>query len=313
MGIDAMPSADAPIFPPRLNFGHLAVFDAVARAVSVGGGAATLMIGQPAASRQVQLLERAVGADLFVRTPKGVRLTAAGEVLADYAAKIFALADEATAAVEDLRGLERGRLRVGASPTIGTYLLPDVLVRFRARFPNVRTRVEVEPRDLLRSRLLAGHLDLGLSDDPDRHDGLTAEPLMVEQFACITPPNHPLAGRRDMTAAEFFAGPLVLRSATAGGASFVQRALRARGTTPKIALSLGSTEAVKRAVSAGLGVAVVPRLSIDLELAAGRLAAVELADFELSRPVHLLRRIGELPTKPQRAFHCLLERVVREL
>ena len=293
-----------------MNFNHLAIFHAVAGAGSVSGGAAALMIGQPAASRQLKLLERAVGAELLTRTPKGVRLTAAGEVLAEYAAKIFTLADEATAAVEDLRGLERGRLRIGASPTIGTYLLPDVLVRFQRRFPRVRTRAEVLPGSAVRDRLLAGEMDVGLGDEADRADGLTAAPFMVERFAAIVPAGHPLTGRTDVTAAAFLAEAFVAQRSAGRSTSFVERELQKRGLLVSPALAVEGTEAVKKAVAAGLGASLVPRLAIELELAAGRLATVPLVDLELTRPLLLLRRAGEAMGKPARAFHCLLERVV---
>src|SRR5580704_9534096 len=105
-----------------INLGHLAVFHAVAEEKSVSRGAERLMVSQPAVSKQVQLLERSVGTALLERQPRGIRLTEAGELLAGYARRIFALEAEAVRALDELRGLQRGRLAIGASTTIGIYL-----------------------------------------------------------------------------------------------------------------------------------------------------------------------------------------------
>src|SRR6185295_2939986 len=118
-----------------LNLNHLVVFHAVAEAGTVTTAAERPMVSQPAVSKQVKELERALQARLFDRHAKGVRLTDAGATLADYARRIFALADEAGAAMNDLSALRRGSVAVGASPMLGTYLLPRALVYFRQRFP----------------------------------------------------------------------------------------------------------------------------------------------------------------------------------
>src|SRR4051794_885109 len=135
-----------------LNLHHLSVFHAVASTGSVSRGAERLEISQPAVSKQLRELERSLRTALFDRHPKGVRLTTAGEALADYARRIFALSDEAERAMADVAGLRRGRLAVGAGPTAGAYLLPRVLVEFRRRFPDVALHAETEGPDVLRQR-----------------------------------------------------------------------------------------------------------------------------------------------------------------
>src|SRR5262245_31457617 len=126
-----------------LSFTELRAFHAVAEAGSVGGGAETLMVSQPAVSKQIKQLERALGTVVFERTARGVRLTDAGALLATYTRRIFALAAEAEQAIEDLGGLRRGKLVVGASPMLGTYFLPAVLVRFRRRFQAIELSLEI--------------------------------------------------------------------------------------------------------------------------------------------------------------------------
>jgi len=120
-----------------MHLNHLFVFHAVAQEGNISRAAARLMVSQPAVSKQLKELERSLRMPLFDRVPRGVRFTHAGKLLSDYARKIFNLADEAERALEELRGLHRGRLSVGASTTIGVYLLPEIFVRFRQKYPGV--------------------------------------------------------------------------------------------------------------------------------------------------------------------------------
>src|SRR5688500_6925781 len=127
-----------------LNLNHLMIFHAVAESGSVSLGAERLLVSQPAVSKQLKQLEAALKTSLFDRHPRGVRLTDAGRSLAEYATRIFTLCQQAEEAVNDVSALRRGHLRLGASTTIGVYLLPQVLVHFRRRFPGVRLELVLE-------------------------------------------------------------------------------------------------------------------------------------------------------------------------
>src|SRR5688572_28144701 len=147
-----------------LNLHHLALFLAVAEERSVSRGSERLLVSQPAVSKQLKQLERALGAPLFDRTPRGVRATQAGQLLSGYARRIFGLADEAEQALAELRGLRRGFLSVAAGTTIGVYLLPEVFVRFRQSHPGVRIDLEIEGSERVQQRLLEGAVELGLTE-----------------------------------------------------------------------------------------------------------------------------------------------------
>jgi DNA-binding transcriptional LysR family regulator len=139
-----------------MNLNHLAVFHAVAQTGSMTLGTERLDISQPAVSKQVRELERALGVHLFDRVGRRVRLSRAGEVLVDYARRLFALAHEAEEAMTDVRAAGRGRLAIGASTTIGAYLLPGVLAEFWRRHPRVELLVQIENTEQVHRRL-AGH------------------------------------------------------------------------------------------------------------------------------------------------------------
>jgi DNA-binding transcriptional LysR family regulator len=278
-----------------LNLNHLAVFHAIAEAGSVTRAAERLMVSQPAVSKQLKELERALR----------VRL------LEPYAARIFALADEAEGALTDLGALRRGTLTVGATPTIATYLLPEVLVYYRQRFPGVRVDVETADAELLRPRIVDGEIDVALADEKLTFPGMERRQLMMATFVAVAEPRHPLARRRRIRLTDLMAETLVTRDARSREQPIVERHLAEAGLAPAATLALGGTEAVKRAVQAGLGVAIVPRLAVGGEVAAGRLAILRVSDLSLARPIYEIRNGRQTPGKAAHALHCILEHAVR--
>ena len=295
-----------------LNLNQLAAFRAVADAGSITRGAERLLVSQPAVSKQVMELERAVGVTLLERRPKGVVLTRPGEVLADYARRIFDLAEQAEAAVGDVDALRRGTLRVGASPTIGTYLLPAVLVHFRRRFPGLRTEVEVGSGRLLRERLEEDQLDFALAGEPVTSPLLESRPFANDPLVAIAHPRHPLARRRRVVSpAELLREPLVVVETDAFARRVLESLVPNGLPSPAPALTLDSTEAVKRAVVAGLGVAIVSRLAIETELAAKTLRALTVPRLTATRPLHHVWRAGREEGKATVAFLCILKHALR--
>jgi DNA-binding transcriptional LysR family regulator len=240
-----------------------------------------------------------------------VRLTDAGEVLAGYARRIFSLASEAETALADLSSLRRGRLALGASPTIGVYLLPPVLVHFRRRFPGVDLRLEIENADVLRRRLEEGSVELGLTEVAVESPDLESTAFMTDEFVAIGPPGHPLARKRSVSPAAFCREPFVVRQSPSPAGSLVERSMAAAGLAVQPVLSLSSTEAVKQAVAAGLGVAWVSKLTAGPDLAAGRVVEIKVTGLAIRRPLYQLRPGGRRQSKALVAFLCLLKHGVR--
>jgi DNA-binding transcriptional LysR family regulator len=287
---------------PPLNLNHLAIFDAVATEKNISRGAARLMISQPAVSKQLAQLERSLGVTLVERLPRGVRLTQEGELLAQYARQIFNLREEAELALAGLHKLASGRLRIGASTTIATYLLPEVIVRFKKKYPRVAVQLEVTRSGAIQRRLLDGEIDLGFVELLDENSGLDAQVVYQDELIAIAPPGHPLARRRSVKPERLAQEPFVLRDTGSDTKSFVERVLAQKGLALTAMMSLGSTEAIKRAVAAGVGVAIVSRLSIDLELRARRLAVVPVQGLSIKRPFYRLLRAGRPVSPASQAF-----------
>ena len=298
-----------------MNRNHLALFRAVAEAGGFSRAADVVHVSQPAISMQVAELEDALGTPLFDRLPRGVRLTDAGTVLLGYAQRIAALEAEAERAMRELRGLERGRLAVGASKTIGGYLLPTVLGEFRRRHPGVELQLVIDNTAAIKTRLVDGTVDLGLIEGAlPQDEEIRAKVFHEDELIVIAPPGHPLAGNapgrrrpRAVTGRQLCAQPLILREPGSGTRETLLRALTAVEAEPReVALTISNTEAIKRAVIAGLGLAVVSRLCVTMELAAGALAEVPTRDLKLRRSWYELTLRGRQPSPSVQAFAALL-------
>ena len=298
-----------------LNRNHLALFRAVAEAGGFSRAAEVVHVSQPAISMQVAELEESLGTALFDRLPRGVRLTDAGQTLLGYAQRIGTLEGEAERAMRELRGLARGRLALGASTTIGSYLLPTILGEFRRRHPAVELQLTIANTDEIKNRLLDRTLDLGLTEGtPPQVEDLSARVFSEDDLIVIAPPNHPFAanapGKRRpkrITARQLCAHPMIVREPGSGTREVIDQALDAcQAQARDVTLVLSTTEAIKRAVVAGLGLAVVSRLCVGLELAGGLLVEVPVRDLKLRRPLHELTLRGRQPSPSVQAFTALL-------
>ncbi len=307
-----------------LNPHHLAVFDAVARCENVTAAAGVLMISQPAVSKQVKLLERSLGVRLMERSRRGVTLTDAGRVLAAYARKIAALSEEAESAVADLQSLRRGSLAVAASPTIAAYLLPAVLVRYRLKYPGIRLKVEIEQAATLYRRMEAedssstvasiatsSTIDIALTEVEPPGERFDFSVFMRDDFVPIVPFRHALAKRRSVSAAQLVEAGLILRDSESPTGSFVEQILTAAGETVRPILRLNSTEAIKEAVAAGLGVAIVSSLAVRSDLALKRLATVPFKGPPIRRPLYRVTRRGRSESRAVIAFLYMLKHASR--
>ena len=285
-----------------MNLNHLAIFHAVAGEGNISRGAERLFISQPAVSKQLAELERHLGTRLFDRLPKGVRLTEAGTLLQAYSSRLFAVEAEAERALAEMQGLQRGRLAIGASTTIGDYLLPSILVRFYARYPGIEIVLEIANTEVIQQKLLAGTLDLGLTEGFVEAEELEATVFLEDALVVIAAPDHPLVNQCPVTLERLCWEPFVLRELGSGTRAVVERVLNERGFVRHTALSLGSTEAVKRAVAAGAGVAIVSRLSIANEEEKGHLVVIPISDLAIRRPLHRLQVRGRYEGQAVGAF-----------
>ena len=271
-----------------MNLNHLAIFHAVAQTGSMTVGAERLDISQPAVSKQVRELERFLGVHLFDRVGRRVFLSQAGVILADYARRVFALVKEGEQAMAEVRAVGLGRLVIGASTTIGSYLLPGVLSEFSRRHPKIELLVEIENTEQVHHRLVSHELDLGLTEGFVEHEELESEVFYQDELVVIASPDHRLAKSARVSLKAIQEEPFILREPGSGTRAVEERALSRLKLPVRTAMALGSTEAIKRVVAEGVGLAIVSRLAVQAECAAGTLAILPVAGFRIERPLHLV-------------------------
>jgi DNA-binding transcriptional LysR family regulator len=239
-----------------------------------------------------------------MRHSKGVSLTSTGVMLAGYSQRIFGLIEEAERSVNDITSLRRGSLAIGAGPTIGTYLLPKAMVRFRREHPDIHLHAETEGAEVLRQRLLDGLIELAVSEAPVISSELSSKVLMNDVLVPVVTKHNELAKKKTATTEEFCRQPFIARQVDSG--SLVERTLLARGLKVTPILTVGSTEAIKQAVIAGLGVAIVSRLAIQTEIAAGLLVELKIKGLAIRYPIHHIWRRGKSQSRVAATFLAML-------
>ena len=279
---------------------QLAYFVAVAEVRHFTRAAETLRVAQPSLSKQIRTLESELGAPLFSRARGNITLTPAGEALLPLARRVLADVETARREVQDLTGLRRGRVRLGATPSLFAGLLADALALFHGRYPGIELLVEESgSRDLVHD-LTRGLLDLALIILPPQGTGpaLETTPILREDLVVVSPRSAP-PRRSPLRITDLRDRPLVMFRQGYDLREATQAACRQAGFEPTYAVEGGEMDAVLRFVEAGLGLAVVPSLVLP-----GRpgLTGTPLAPPGLRRTIALAHRKDVRPTHAARAF-----------
>jgi DNA-binding transcriptional LysR family regulator len=279
---------------PLPNLYRLQTFHAVAAERSFTRAARQLHLSQPAVSAHIRALERHFGTRLFSVRHRRVYLTAEGDVLFTYSERVFNLLREAERAVAATQCLERGRLSVGASTTVGIYLLPPVLVAFAQLHPAVQVEVAVGTSGEIVARVLADEVPFGLVEAVVSHADLDVRPFAIDEMVLIVPPGHPWAPAGAISPETLRGTAILRREPGSGTQAFVDLMLAQAGATLDTAMVIGSTEALKQAVLAGGGVAWVPRSTVLREITAGTLVVVSVPALDLRRTLSVIQPRGAL-------------------
>lgn len=290
-----------------MNFYHLRVFHTVAKRLSYSRAAEQLYISQPAVSRHVHALEKELGVKLFGQIGNRVFLTDAGRIVLDYAERVFALTEETKRGLEELEGLERGYLRLGASSTPGIYLLPPVLTRFREDYPGVEVSLYIGNSQMIEQRVLNNELDLGFVGARFLPE-LQVQPYVRDQLMLVVSPSHPFASREAVSADELEQQTVLLREAGSGSRQMLEEALSRKGIHLRRFLELNGCEAVKRAAAAGMGIAMISGFSITCEVEHGMLKIVDIPDLRLHRELSIVSHKDVRPSVASLAFLSLVRK-----
>ena len=289
-----------------MDLHKLRTFAVVATEGNITRAARRLSTSQPAVSKQLSELEEALGVALFHRLPRGVRLTEAGTILAHHASRIFAAESAAESELAELTGLARGRLSVGASTTIGSYLIPSVFSAFHREHPEVKLELEIANTSVIQAMVLDDRIDLGLHEGIVAREQLVAEVVHYDEMVAIAAPGHPLTERASLVTRDLEEFPFISRERGSGTREVIEAALAAGEVELEPVMTLGSTEAIKNVVASGAGLAIVSRLAVEIELSTGRLVALPVEDLRIRRALHMVRLGGKRESPAVEAFTRML-------
>ena len=290
-----------------MNLHHLAIFATVAATGSLTASARKLHVSQPALSRELKAFEQRLGVMLFERHAKGMRLTQAGEVLNRYAVRLFELERTAEAAMQEIAGALRGRLTLGASNTIGTYVLPPLLATFRRQRPRVEISLFVGNTEQVSQGVDDMRFMLGFIEGPLHLQGLRSTVFQHDEIMPVAAPDHPLFARKALKPEDLSGEPLLMREHGSGTRELIAAALQRQNITPGETMEFGNTEALKRAAVHACGSAWLPRICMLNELADGSLRTLPVRELTITRPLMMVERESAQMEPAAAAFVHLLQ------
>lgn len=294
-----------------MELGQLEAFIQVAAHHSFSKAAEVLFLTQPSVTARIQALEKELGEDLFERTGRAVRLTDAGSAFLPYADHVLKDVQEGRDALDSLRHGDFGSLRIGSALTISTYVLPKILKTFRARYPGVDVSIRTGRSDQVLEMLLNDEVQVGIVRALVHQDVETVH-LYDDEVALVTDPGHPFARERSADIADVGRQPLIFFDKGSSYYGLVHGFFRDAGVVPRHAMELDSMEATKKMVEEGLGIAVLPKVSVERELKLGLLTEVEITGVpRIKRQIALVYRRNRKQARTVGAFIEVLQQMYR--
>ncbi len=272
-----------------MELSQLETFLAVIAERSFSRAAVRLHRTQPAVSQVIRKLEEELGEPLFERASRDGTLTATGEVLREYADRLLNLRNEAASALEEVRSLERGRLALAANEDTCLYLLP-VLDEFRRRHPQISILVQRSLASRIPDEVLRRTAELGIVSFQPEDDQLGAIAVYADDLVFVVPPKHALAREKKVRIRDLGAENFIAHNVASPRRKLVEESFAKHKTPLNIGVELPSLEAIKRFVANGNGVALVPALSVQTEIARGELVGVSVPELDCSRRLWLVYR-----------------------
>lgn len=289
---------------------HLLVFKDVAETKNITLSAKKLHMSQPSISLQIQNLENQYGARFFDRTNKGVTLTKEGEIFYAHVRSVLDILANAKDQINALAIGQRGLIYLGATLTIGEYILPNILAYLYKTHPDVDFKVKIANTESISQDVLEKKIHIGLIEGPvPRHKDLNVEKFWEDELVVVLPHFHSWASRKSITLAELPHERLVTREEGSGTRKVMEMALKERGLDPEhlnITMELGSTHAIKQVVSAGLGITIISALTVNRADDHKVFKTLKIQDAPIYRPLSILTNAQTNQTKDERLLINLL-------
>ena len=282
-----------------MDLHRLEVFCRVVELKSFTRAAEATFLSQPTVSEHLRILEENLAVRLVDRLGREVLPTAAGKILYDYARRLLRLRREAEEAIAQHSGRCAGRLELGASTIPGTYLLPALIGRFKQEHPEVLATIHIASSREVAGQVMRGDCELGVVGARWNEASLSWEPLFADELSLVVRADHPWARRGEISPAELSRVPIVDRERESGTRKVTREILGAHGLEDdslQIIAEMGSTEAVRQSVKAGIGAAIISKRAIHDDLNCGSLAEVAITGIRFARPFYLVQRKKRQPS-----------------
>lgn len=270
----------------------LKLFCTVAETKSFSKTSRIVHLSQPAVSLQIQALEEFFETKLFDRSKDTITLTPAGEILYRNAKHVLGHYAEIEKEIGKITGMLKGGVTVGASTTLGNHVLPRVIITFKKNHPKIKITMRVGNTRRIEDLLTSGFIDFGIVAGTPAKASLMAEPVVSDELALIIPPKHPWAKKGVVSVLDITREPFILREEGSGTRQRIEDFFLPHGITVQelhVPLILGSTESIKEAVEAGIGISIVSKLAVRKEVEDGRLKLVKLKEGKILRTLSLIR------------------------
>ena len=273
---------------------QLRILKAVATEKNFTKAAELLYLSQPSLSKQIKTLEKNLDILLINRENNKVSLTESGKVFLQYSERILALCEESCRALIDLKNGERGNLTVGASQTIGTYLLPRVLALFAQNYPQINLKIQVNSTRMIAKNIINREIDLAVvgGEIPDKlRKNLTVEHFVEDEFSLIVPKSHPFASKKQITKKDLYHLNFITLNSNSTIRKFIDNILSQNQIETKqlrIIMQLNSIEGIKTAVSLGLGAAFVSSSAIEKEIELKTIEILKIENIQITRRLSII-------------------------
>lgn len=248
-------------------------------------------LSQPAVSLQIQSLEEFFETKLFDKTGKQVSLTPAGKILYEHAIHILGHYNEVVKEINKLTGMMKGAVALGASTTLGNYILPRIITDFKRLHPKIKIKLRIGNTERIEDMMHSGFLDFGIVEGKTSRTNTKTEKVISDQLVLIVHPKHPLAKKRSVSVLDLMREPFIIREQGSGTRQHIEKFLDHNGINIRdlhVALIMGSTESIKAAVEAGTGIAILSRWAVKKEVEDGRLKTVNLREGGITRELTLI-------------------------
>jgi DNA-binding transcriptional LysR family regulator len=268
----------------------LQIFLSVAKHLNYTRAAEEVNLSQPSVSVRMRELERDLGSKLFEQLGKKVALSEAGQLLVPYATRLIAVMGDARQAIEDLQGMERGLLRIGASTTPGMYLIPQTVAYFKRHHPKIVVHLTVKDTRQIEDGVIRNDFDFGFVGGHLAGDEVEVLPWMTDHLVLVVPSNHHLARKKSIKLADLRKERFIVREAGSATRAAVALHLKKADVEVETVMEMENPESVKKAVQSGLGIAFISKFAVETELKARSLVAINVNGLDINRELKIVYR-----------------------